>query len=327
MGETSGWSLRCVEGPLDPSSYEVSEAGLSMGRGEFNSIVLNSGNVSRKHARVFLFEGIPYVQDMGSRNGVYVNGERIQEQSRLSASDTIAVGEFRFQVLGAGAAASAGGGPPKRMIMIGAGAVGLIAIILIAVVASSGGSDPQPAPPVASVDTGAAQGQTGGQSLFDFKEPVAQPPKQQGGSEPAPGQDRQIDVASTTLAGQGGEGAQITAEQRERLVKDYLERGLRDQEQGRLKEAKTYYERAIQLDTGCVLCRSRLERVDREIQETSQKAYDAALRYYNGMRYEEAVANWELVLNLQDDHSSEMYKKSLDYIAEARSKLEASRQY
>lgn len=50
---------------------------LSMGRSPSNDIVLDSLRVSSEHIRLFWNEGIPYVTDVGSSNGTYVNGEKL----------------------------------------------------------------------------------------------------------------------------------------------------------------------------------------------------------------------------------------------------------
>lgn len=328
MGETSGWTLECVKGDLAPGRFEINEAGVTLGRDAGNTAVLNSNNVSRRHARIFIYEGAPWVQDLGSRNGVFVGAERIPEQKSLSVGDTVSVGEFTFKVLGpVGAAKAASAGGPalnlaakKKPLIIGGAGVAVVIGVIVAL--SGGGSEPAAQDPAA---TGAAADPAAGQ-LFDFQE--SKKPAQGGQPANADGQPatRNLDVASVSIGGQG-EGAQLSPEQRSQLVKEYLERGLMAQDTGRLAQARDSYEKALQLDPTCALCQSRLDRVVLQIKDTTQKHYDLALKYYNSMRYEEAVQNWELVLNLQQDKNSEIYRKSVDYIAEANKKLDTSQQY
>lgn len=71
-------------------SYDRS-AFITIGRNPDNDIVLNDSDVSRQHARVRSEQGCLTIEDMGSANGTYVNGYRIQLQ-RLSASDIIQIG-------------------------------------------------------------------------------------------------------------------------------------------------------------------------------------------------------------------------------------------
>lgn len=64
---------------------------ITIGRNPDNDIVLSDSSVSRQHARVRSEQGCLTIEDMGSANGTYVNGYRIQLR-RLSASDTIQIG-------------------------------------------------------------------------------------------------------------------------------------------------------------------------------------------------------------------------------------------
>ena len=74
-----------------PNSNERSPF-ITIGRNPDNDIVLSDNSVSRQHARVRSEQGCLTIEDMGSANGTYVNGYRIQLQ-RLSASDTIQIGD------------------------------------------------------------------------------------------------------------------------------------------------------------------------------------------------------------------------------------------
>ncbi|MCG6868075.1 MAG: FHA domain-containing protein [Gammaproteobacteria bacterium] len=49
--------------------------------------------LSRRHAHLFLKEGIPYIEDLGSTNGTWVNGVRLDEHARaLTDGDIVAFG-------------------------------------------------------------------------------------------------------------------------------------------------------------------------------------------------------------------------------------------
>jgi pSer/pThr/pTyr-binding forkhead associated (FHA) protein len=51
---------------------------VSLGRGESNSIVINSPKVSRNHARVEWSDDRFVVRDLNSSNGTFVNGQRVE---------------------------------------------------------------------------------------------------------------------------------------------------------------------------------------------------------------------------------------------------------
>jgi adenylate cyclase len=51
--------------------------------------------VSKEHALITFVDGGYWLQDMGSRNGTYVNTERIPGRTRLNDGDTITLGSTR----------------------------------------------------------------------------------------------------------------------------------------------------------------------------------------------------------------------------------------
>ena len=74
------------------------ESRLTIGRGEENDIRLTHSTVSRQHTLVYLENGQPFVQDMKSRNGTYLNGERV-EKAALSSGDIVWVGDVALRFL------------------------------------------------------------------------------------------------------------------------------------------------------------------------------------------------------------------------------------
>jgi hypothetical protein len=74
------------------------ESRLTIGRGEENDIRLNHSTVSRQHTLVFMQNGQAFVQDMESRNGTYLNGERVEE-APLSSGDIVWVGDVALRFL------------------------------------------------------------------------------------------------------------------------------------------------------------------------------------------------------------------------------------
>jgi predicted component of type VI protein secretion system len=73
----------------------LGQSGGVLGRSRESDIVLSDQNVSRKHAEVRPSGGKWIVRDMGSTNGVKVNGRRIQGAQSLKAGDTIELGTSR----------------------------------------------------------------------------------------------------------------------------------------------------------------------------------------------------------------------------------------
>lgn len=67
---------------------------ITIGRERGNSIRLTERNVSRLHARLLKRNGSYIVEDLGSYNGVTVNGERIESKAELSAGDQLGIGDY-----------------------------------------------------------------------------------------------------------------------------------------------------------------------------------------------------------------------------------------
>ncbi len=65
-----------------------------IGRHESCDIVLPSASVSRQHARIFVDNGRCFVEDMGSSNGVVVDGQRVVNQRDLGMASQIKIGDF-----------------------------------------------------------------------------------------------------------------------------------------------------------------------------------------------------------------------------------------
>jgi predicted component of type VI protein secretion system len=85
---------------------------LLLGRHGECDIQLNSRKVSRRHCCIAQVNDYLVVRDLGSTNGIRINGHRVVE-GRLNAGDELTVGNFRYQVY----LDTAGGGeatPPPR---------------------------------------------------------------------------------------------------------------------------------------------------------------------------------------------------------------------
>ena len=72
---------------------------VTVGRGGGCQIVLPDDTfVSQVHARLFERDGRTYVEDLGSRNGTYVNGKRIDAATRLRRGDRVQFGQTVTEV-------------------------------------------------------------------------------------------------------------------------------------------------------------------------------------------------------------------------------------
>jgi pSer/pThr/pTyr-binding forkhead associated (FHA) protein len=102
-------------------TVRLPEGATRLGRAEDNEVVLSDVGVSRRHAQVYVSRGEVTVEDLGSGNGTYYNGYRIQSQP-VQDGDEIVIDPFvlQFRVRGvqqqaphrATPAGVGGGGPP-----------------------------------------------------------------------------------------------------------------------------------------------------------------------------------------------------------------------
>jgi ABC transport system ATP-binding/permease protein len=73
---------------------------ITIGRQDGNTIKLSERNVSRRHARLKKDNGTLLIEDLGSYNGVRVNGERIAGPTRIKEGDLIEIGDYDLGVQG-----------------------------------------------------------------------------------------------------------------------------------------------------------------------------------------------------------------------------------
>ncbi len=91
--------LRWTEGP--GVDILIPTGTLTLGRRPENSVVLTGDQyVSGRHASITADDNHLIITDDGSRNGTFVNGERLQEHqpTELAAGDTIKVGQTTYQL-------------------------------------------------------------------------------------------------------------------------------------------------------------------------------------------------------------------------------------
>jgi len=81
--------LRTIEGPHAGGVFALDRDLAVLGRHPECDIVLDSGAVSRQHARIQRVDKRFYIEDMQSRNGTYVNGRQIRERHLLNDQDRI----------------------------------------------------------------------------------------------------------------------------------------------------------------------------------------------------------------------------------------------
>lgn len=88
--------LRYVNKLGIPKDIELTAEPLSIGRSREADIPLLDDKVSRVHCGIRLSDGKFYLKDLKSRNGTYVNGERVEDTAEIKAGDRIQIGSTVF---------------------------------------------------------------------------------------------------------------------------------------------------------------------------------------------------------------------------------------
>lgn len=76
---------------------EVGEQ-LTIGRAEGNDLVLSEGGVSRQHARFFIEGATLMLEDSGSANGTFVDGQLIDKPVTVSGSAQVVIGDYEISI-------------------------------------------------------------------------------------------------------------------------------------------------------------------------------------------------------------------------------------
>ncbi len=100
---SDGYALKFISGKYQGGEFPLKgDKQLIIGRSSELDIVLVEDMVSRKHAKITLSAGKITIEDLGSTNGTFVNGEKVKT-SRLKEGDRILVGTSILKLVKAGA--------------------------------------------------------------------------------------------------------------------------------------------------------------------------------------------------------------------------------
>ena len=87
--------------PLDPGLclIPLEKAIVLIGRqADCDVSLTHSRKVSRKHCCIAQVNNSYVIRDLGSTNGVFVNGARVRKETGLSLGDELAIGDVRFRL-------------------------------------------------------------------------------------------------------------------------------------------------------------------------------------------------------------------------------------
>jgi transcriptional regulator with XRE-family HTH domain len=90
------WTLQVREASGSERAVPLGTAAVTVGRDAECTLVVSSPFVSRRHARIELGPDSPTVTDLGSRNGILVNGARLERPQTLWPGDVLTLGDIRI---------------------------------------------------------------------------------------------------------------------------------------------------------------------------------------------------------------------------------------
>jgi hypothetical protein len=93
--------LYALDGHDEFKTIDLNEKENFIGREKSNSIVLEDEKVSKQHAIIYQKDKIYYIEDLKSKNGVFINGRKIKKKTQLMRGALIKIGSmfFRFELV------------------------------------------------------------------------------------------------------------------------------------------------------------------------------------------------------------------------------------
>lgn len=86
---------------LQHTEIDLPDGELIIGRAPTCRVRIDHPAISRRHAKLLVSADSIEIEDLGSRNGVFVNGQRLLGRRLLAVGDRIAIGNAEFQLVGA----------------------------------------------------------------------------------------------------------------------------------------------------------------------------------------------------------------------------------
>ncbi|MEW6456017.1 MAG: FHA domain-containing protein [Acidobacteriota bacterium] len=296
--------LESIEGPLKGEKVYIYSRGLFVGRKRENDLVLEDPLVSKSHARIEQDLSGFKIEDLGSKNGVYVNDRLIKSQY-LKDGDFIKIGSSLFKFFEEKAEEDSGvvfekgkreipykkasqkkKSPAFRMILMLL-LVLFLGIIIIAILPS--GKKPE-------------------ERSLTQETKVEEKTSIPSSSETKPS----VELEKTQK--------QLTEEEKLKF-EEYMKSGDLNFYQGEFTQATEFYKEALKIDPSNKECIDKLERAEAELKNLIESINKRAQQYYESLFYQKAIDEWQKVIDLVKDPSNVYYKEAQKNIEKTKEKL------
>ena len=83
--------LFIAKGPEQGRSFVLNDNSARIGRGPANHVCLDEPSVSRKHAKIYGYNGQYFIEDLHSKNGTWVNGNVIKSSLKVQVQEGVPI--------------------------------------------------------------------------------------------------------------------------------------------------------------------------------------------------------------------------------------------
>ena len=78
-------------------TFSLTAGGISIGRSDENDVFLNDTTISAQHAKIYTYFNTPYIEDLNSTNGTFINGKQIQKHL-IKPGDVVQIGKLKLKI-------------------------------------------------------------------------------------------------------------------------------------------------------------------------------------------------------------------------------------
>ncbi len=97
--DASPHNVLITGGPLVGTMLPLGNFPITIGRSPSSTLVLEDEYVSGRHARLTASDGHWWIEDLGSRNGTFVDDERLLEPRELLPGTTVRIGQTTLELV------------------------------------------------------------------------------------------------------------------------------------------------------------------------------------------------------------------------------------